>query len=447
LLWSERPFQALLRLAWPIAVSTVSFSVMTLVDTVFVGRLGSAALGGVGLGGVAAFTVICFGIGLLRSVKVLTSQAVGAGQHEQTNAYVGGGLLLAAGLGVTFAFAGTLLAPELVRLTDSSATAAAACSYFELRILGAPVVLTGIALREARYGVSDSRSPMRAALIANLLHIPLNWALIFALDLGVPGAAMATLAAQAVELCLLAFAQRAHGFGLNAVRLEHVKRLWRLGLPIGAEFVMSVTAFAALVAIIARMSEADLAAHQIALQLTQFSFLPAVAIGEAASVLTGQAVGANADRLVRRVARAALQLAGAYTALCALVFASAGAVLVTLFTRDAGVQRLATHLLYVAAAFQVFDAAQVVARSILRGAGDVRYSACVAVASAWLLGAPTAAWLGLGLSLGAVGAWSGLGLEIAVAALILWWRVHRERWKPAAERARNALTRVMPRTA
>ena len=73
-------FRELVRLAWPITVSTLSFTVMTVVDTAFVGRLGPASLAGVGLGGIALWTVICFGFGLLRAVKVLVAQGVGAGE-------------------------------------------------------------------------------------------------------------------------------------------------------------------------------------------------------------------------------------------------------------------------------------------------------------------------------------------------------------------------------
>ena len=58
--WIDHPMAELVRLSWPIAVSTLSYSVMTLVDTLFVARLGKASLAGVGLGGVAAFTLLCF---------------------------------------------------------------------------------------------------------------------------------------------------------------------------------------------------------------------------------------------------------------------------------------------------------------------------------------------------------------------------------------------------
>jgi MATE family multidrug resistance protein len=81
--WLESPMTELRRLSWPIAVSMLSYSAMTLVDTIFVGRLGPAALAGVGMGGVVSFALVVFSIGLLRGVKVLVSQAVGSGRPER----------------------------------------------------------------------------------------------------------------------------------------------------------------------------------------------------------------------------------------------------------------------------------------------------------------------------------------------------------------------------
>src|SRR6185436_7449300 len=78
--WEARPGRELVLLAWPIAVSTISYSVMTLVDTLLVGRLGAAQLAGVGLGGTAAFVLLCFSFGLLRGAKTLVAQSVGAGR-------------------------------------------------------------------------------------------------------------------------------------------------------------------------------------------------------------------------------------------------------------------------------------------------------------------------------------------------------------------------------
>src|SRR5438874_6563594 len=85
--WEDNLIAELLRLAWPIAVSTLSYSIMTLVDTLLVGHLGPAPLAGVGLGGTAAFALLCFSFGLLRGGKTLVSQAVGAGHAHLVDAY------------------------------------------------------------------------------------------------------------------------------------------------------------------------------------------------------------------------------------------------------------------------------------------------------------------------------------------------------------------------
>src|SRR5215510_4420168 len=88
LFWKKKPIPELVRLAWPIAVSMLSYSIMTVVSTLFVGRLGASALAGVGLGGIAAFGLIGFGFGVLRSVKVVVSQATGAGRRDEIPAYL-----------------------------------------------------------------------------------------------------------------------------------------------------------------------------------------------------------------------------------------------------------------------------------------------------------------------------------------------------------------------
>jgi MATE family multidrug resistance protein len=437
--WIDRPYAALLELAWPIAVSMLSYALMTLAGTFFVGRLGPAALGAVGLGGIAAFTLLGFGLGALRAVKVIVSQAVGAGQPGQIRSSVGAGIGIAVILGVLALALGPLLAHALTLLATSAEVGKYASEYLFIRNLASPVVLVAVALREVRYGLSDSRAPMRAAVIANLANIALDAWFVFGLEWGVRGVAWATLIAHSLELLLLARAQFQEGFGLKAFGAAELRRVWSLGWPLGLQFLLEIGAFATLVAILARISEVDLAAHQVALQLIHFSFLPALAIGEAASVLSGQAVGAGRDQLVHRVARHALVVAAAYTGFCALLLAAFAHPLAAAFSEDAAVKSLAARLLYVAAVFNLFDGANVVARCVLRGAGDVRYPAVLSVLTAWVSTPPLTLLLGIALGLGALGGWLGLCAEIIVGALILWRRLIKEQWMAAARRSRAEL--------
>src|SRR5262245_42087990 len=107
--WRHKPFPELVRLAWPIAVSMLSYSTMTLVDTLFVGRFGAEALAGVSVGGVVYFTLLCFGFGLVRAVKVAVSHAVGAGRDERIAPVLGAGIMLAIALGFGTMVSGWLL--------------------------------------------------------------------------------------------------------------------------------------------------------------------------------------------------------------------------------------------------------------------------------------------------------------------------------------------------
>jgi multidrug resistance protein, MATE family len=434
-------FRELVRLAWPITVSTLSFTVMTVVDTAFVGRLGPASLAGVGLGGIVLWTVICFGFGLLRAVKVLVAQGVGAGETDGVLPFLGAGVYAALALSLLALAVGLPIAHFLPHFSASHEAGRVAYTYMSIRLLGAPIVLFSCVIREARYGFGDSRSPMYAALVSNAVHIPLNYALIFTAGLGIAGAAYATLFVQLIELGWMLAVQGKQGLGLSGTRLSHVLDVFRLGFPIGSEFLLGTAAFSALVLLIARMSEADLAAHQVALQILHFAFMPAVSIGEAASVLAGQAVGADDDRRVLRVAKNALLLATCYAFACALVFVLAAVPLLRLFTTDAHVQTIGVHLLYVAGGFQLFDAANIVARSVLRGTGDVRVPALIAVCSGWTF-VPALTWfLGIHLHLGAVGGWLALTVDICFGAFLFWWRLGRGHWLHSARKSRQRLAR------
>ncbi|HSR99268.1 MAG TPA: MATE family efflux transporter [Kofleriaceae bacterium] len=440
--WIERPGRELLRLAWPITVSMVSFSAMTLTSTAFVAHIGSDELAGVGLGGVVGFAFVCFGIGVLRGAKTLVSQAVGADRRDRIPELLGAAVALAIGLGAMVTIAGQLVAPLLVALSASPRAGHFAAQYLAIRSLGAILVLLYAALREARYGQGDTRAPMRASLAGNAVNISLDALLILGLHWGIKGAALATICGNATELSVLAWPMRGALRNL-VVRRGAMRDVWAQGVPNGLQFVMEVGSFLILTVMVARMSAIDGAAHQMVLHLVNVSFLPAHALAEAAAVLVGQAVGANKDALVSRVARRTFAIGASYAMLCVVVYATLGAMITdAMAAGDAALAARATMLVHVSLAFLVADAANVIARGVLRGASDVRYAAIVGIATSWLTTPPLAWALGIGCGLGAVGGWIGLAVEIIVGASLFWLRVIRGGWKPAAAAARRSMAGV-----
>ena len=182
-----------------------------------------------------------------------------------------------------------------------------------------------------------------------------------------------------------------------------------------------------------------MASHQIAIQVIHFSFLPAMAVAEAGSVLIGSSGRSRPYELVPKVARLAMGItavyAGAWSVVLVRGFAARG-VGVHQRPRSGADERWAAAY---RGCLPDFDAANIVARCALRGAGDVRFAAVVGVLTAWLC-TPTLAWLlGRHYQLGARGGWIGLCLEIFASSSLLWWRLARGGWRPSARLARESL--------
>ncbi|MCW5801212.1 MAG: MATE family efflux transporter [Deltaproteobacteria bacterium] len=429
-----------MRLAWPITISMLSFSAMTLASTAFVAQVGADELAGVGLGGVANFTMICFGIGLLRGGKTVIAQAIGANRRDLIPELLGAAVAIAVVLGATALIAGQIAAPLLALLSASPRAGELASEYLAIRSFGMPLVLVACALREASYAEGDSRSPMRSALAGNAVNIALDAVLITGLDMSVQGAALATIAGIATELATLAWPMR-RKLARMVWRRSAVRAVLQQGVPNGVQFIMEVGSFMILTVLVAQASAVDGAAHQMVLHLINVSFLPAHALAEAAAVLVGRAVGANRDALVAVIAKRAISIAAAYSAFCVVAYAILGGVIVrAMAAGDAALADRATTLVHIGTTFLIADAANVIARGVLRGASDVRYAAVVGIVTAWLATPPLGWYLGIHHGLGAAGGWIGLTIEIVVGALILWRRVWRDGWKPAAAKARRQIT-------
>jgi MATE family multidrug resistance protein len=157
--WENGPLRHLVVLAWPIAVSMVSYSVMSLVDTFFVSGLGTSAIAGVGLAITLSFALLCFSFGLLRAIKVLVSQTRGAGLKGESFAYLGAGMVVAVVLGALLVLVSPLVNSALPYLSASQAASDAASEYFMIRMFGAMPLLIFVAFREYSYGCGNSRLP------------------------------------------------------------------------------------------------------------------------------------------------------------------------------------------------------------------------------------------------------------------------------------------------
>jgi len=210
---------------------------------------------------------------------------------------------------------------------------------------------------------------------------------------------------------------------------ERLRRIARIGVPIGAQLGAEIGTFTCAAVMMGWMGPSQLAAHQITLNLASATFMVAVGAALGGSIRVGRAVGAGSRRAVHRAVVASYGATLGFMSICAAMFLLFPRSLLELYTRDAGIVRYGTGLLFMAALFQLFDGAQVTGINVLRGAADTRVPMLITLLGYFVVGIPMAYGLGFHTPLRHQGIWAGLSVALAVVALLLLWRVRLVLWR------------------
>lgn len=434
----------MVRLAVPLALGHLGTHLMGVVDVAVVGRHSGEALAAVGLGNGVFFGIFVLGMGVMFALDPLVSQAVGAGRHRDADNLFWQGLWLA--LLLTAPISGIVLAAmsALHWTPIETSVVEQANAYVAARVLSVFPLFAFLGVRSYLQSYDVTRPFVIAVVVANLLNLPLNIALVFGDDgleqlglpplgvpaLGVVGAGWATVVAAVVQCAVMMGSARLRRPSIASAsrRLSALElhRALRIGLPI-ALTIFAEVAFFSITGVLAGWLGANaLAAHNVALTLAGTTFQVVIAIGTAASVRVGQAIGADQTARARSVGFIALAMGTAWMSLGALVFVLFSRPLVELMTDEPEVINTAVPLMIAAAAFQLVDGAQGVMNGALRGAGDTRFAFYASVVSHYVLGMPFALLAAFVWKWGTLGLWWGLciGLAAVAAALIVrFWRL------------------------
>jgi MATE family multidrug resistance protein len=424
-------------LALPVAATQVSTMLLGVVDTLMLGRFDVSALAAAALANVWIFGTTQVAIGTLYGLDPIVAQAHGARDGARAGLALQRGLALSVYLSIPVALAWTGTEAFLRAMGQDPELARAAARYTLVQLPSLPFFLAYVALRQYLQGREIVRPAMWVLLGANLLNAFFDWALIFGRlgcpALGLVGAGIATAATRVACLGGLAFWVRVLDLHRGAW-VPWTARAWRpvglreivaLGAPVGVQTSLEIWAFSGASLLAGRLGADALAAHTIVLNMAALSFMIPLGISLAAVVRVGNLIGAGRPADAQRAAWVALALGAGVMTASATLFLVFRHGLPRLYTPDASVGALATSILPIAAAFQVFDGTQVVGCGILRGMGRTRPAAVFNAVSYWLLGIPLGAWLGLYAGWGLPGIWWGLCIGLAVVAvlLVLWIRV------------------------
>jgi MATE family multidrug resistance protein len=430
----------LIHLAYPVVLTQLCSTLMGVVDSAMVGRLGPTQLAAVGFGAIWLWTVFSLFYGTASGVQTFVSQHDGAGEPRRCGAWAWHGFytVVPAAL-LTVLLAAPWLESILALLGPSQAVQSAAESYLRARLPGEVAFAVWMVFTSFFRGIGDTRTPLYVTIFVNVVNAVLDYGLIFGrLGLpawGVTGAGAATSMAHWLGAFILfaIFLRRGlrERFDTRPVlpRAAAIRRFLRTGAPIGGQWFIDMTSFAFFTTLIARMGDASMAASQAFVMLLSLSFMQAVGISIAASTLVGRYVGAGQPEAANRSFGSALVLGIGLAALVAVLFVVIPGPLLRIFTDDPAIVALGRPLLAIGALFQLFDAIAIVTEGSLRGAGDTRWPFLVVTAFGWGLFVPLAYVLGVTLEGGLSGAWSGGVVSLGLMSMVLVRRFRSGAWQ------------------
>ncbi len=415
-------------LALPALGALAAEPLYLLVDTAMVGHLGTQELAALAIAATlltGAFTLFNF---LTYGTTAQVARFHGAGQELVAGRLAAQALWLSSGLGLILTVLLAAGAAPLVDLMGAEGrTRELAIEYLRIGALGLPFALIALAGQGFLRGVSDLRTPLVIVVVANAVNVILNVVFIYGLDWGLAGSAAATVVAQAGMGAAFVRALLRAPADTRRPSFEQMRPLGRIGGEIFVRTAALYGSFLVAGAVLARVGEDSLGAHQIAFQLFVFLALVLDSIAIAGQVIVGRTLGAGDAEGAHSSARRMIEWGVAAGALFGLVMIALVDVLPRAFTSDPAVIERAQEIWFLFALMQPANGAVFALDGILIGAGDTRFLMWgMLVASLGVFMPITLA--SLAFDLGIVGVWCGLVALIATRLALCAWRFSGRRW-------------------
>ena len=426
-----------LSLAFPVMITQAGQMIVQFADNIMVGHLGTSQFAGVGFANALFSMGLVFCTCFTQGVIPFIGQNFGRGEHKKVAQYFTNGLVL--DIIMCLVLMGSMLAavPLMDHMGQDPQILGYAKEYYKIMVYSlAPFVIFYV-IRALTEGVGNTKYTMYITVFCNALNIFLNWVLIFGHcgfeAMGVEGAAVATfisrMAMMAIGIAILLtgklYKRYLADIKLSALNMKQFIQVARTSFPISLQGLVEVTTFSVAGIMVGWFGEVAMAAHQASQTFITFSFMVAQGVGVAATIRVSHQYGEKRFADARKAGFAASHISLVLMAMAGITFVLFNDVIPYIFTKDEAVVEIAGHLLYVAAAFQLFDAVQLSALASLRALADVKWPLITSLVSYYLVGLPFAYVAGTIWNWGPVGVWIGLLLGLMLAAILFLYRFNK----------------------
>ena len=430
-----------IRLAYPIVLASLSYTLLSVVDTVLLGRIGATPLAASGVAGVLFFALVFPLSGTAIGVQTLVARRFGEGNLRECGHVAGNGLLMALALGIPLVVA----SPWLVRvlspaLSNDPEVVSLGAAYLSYRLLGSAFFFVNWTLQGFYSGIGETRHQMVASLLVTGSNIVLDFLLIFGYAgfprMGIRGAAIASTLATAVGtiyyLSISLTPRHRESFGVLRsvfVRPRWTRRIIRLSIPVVVQRLTSHGSWFAFFGVVARIGTLELAATNVIRSIFSLPIMVAVGLGTASAALVGQNLGSKTPERAERLAWEASKLAAYAMGLIGIFFILVPELFLRIYISDPEVIAAGVVPLVLLGFVQILAGITLVLSQSLQGAGSTRFVMMTELAVCATLYLPVVYVLGLHTRLGLLGAWMGEYVYWIALAAIMVWRFRTGKWK------------------
>ncbi|QLY40544.1 MATE family efflux transporter [Hujiaoplasma nucleasis] len=440
LILNKKPiWKGLLYLSFPVFLVNILKTLHDIVDGIFLGRvsgtfidanneiasIATAMQSAVSLTWPIFFVFISFGMGLSVAGNALVGQYVGKGDYVNAKKFANNTLFIALFLGVVFNMISFIFAPQiLATVADNDRVYGYAITYLRIRSFELPVLFMSFAFQAIRRATGDTVTPVIISAAGLLLNMILTPILVLELNMGVAGAATATVVAQVVLIPWMVYylikpkTGISVKFKINQLNKVVIKDIFNIGIPASLGQSIQAIGFVVLNFTIFSLGQEVSAAFYIGNRINSLVMFPVSAVSTIVAIYIAQNVGAGNVRRAKETVKQGILLGVIMMIIGVAIILPFRVPIVKLFSEDAlAIKHAATYTLYIGiglplmALFQTF-------LNTFQGSGETKYSFILAIVRLWIFRLPFVMLAMYVFDLGAIGIWYSMLLSNVLAAIL-----------------------------
>jgi len=433
-------YKRTMNMAMPATTETMLVGLMGMVDTIMVGTISAAAIAAVGITNQPRFIVMSVVIALNVGVTAIIARRKGEKNMQTAHSTLKQALILSLAISLLLSFAAFVFARPLLTLAGAGYDIIDdSVMFFRTTMLSVPLASLGMTIIAAQRGAGNTRISMKVNLTANIIKVMFNFLLIGGHlgfpALGIRGAAIATIIGFAVSFLMSVYSVIGRNSELSILSFkgwkfdnQTLRGFAKVGGGALTEQLVMRFGFFMFAIVVASLGTMALTTHHISMNIVMLSFGFAEGLGIASSALVGQSLGAKRPDMAIVYGKVCQRIGFTISAVMSVVFIFGRRGLVGMFTSEEEIIATGSYLVLILAVITFAQISQLIISGALRGAGDAKYVAMVALLTIGIL-RPGLAWVfAFPLDMGLIGVWFAFLIDQAIRLLLNYTRFARAKW-------------------